>query len=119
MLPMLSRLLGLFRKQPVVVHGTDKLPEGRSKKVEFGDPWSGGVQVVLVRLDGQLHALDTRCPHEGGRIVDGPLAQGKYVVCPLHNYHFDPKTGGCVGAACKNAKTYKVVENGADAKLWL
>lgn len=116
---MLSSLLGLFRKKPVIIHGTDKLPEGRSKKIEFGDPWAGGVQIVLTRLDGQLHALDTLCPHENGRIVDGPLAQQKYVVCPLHNYLFDPKTGKCVGAACKDAKKYKLRETGADCEIWL
>ena len=51
---------------------------------------------VLCRVDGELHALDALCPHEGGRIHDGPLAQGKYAVCPLHNYKFDPRTGEAV-----------------------
>ena len=115
----LSRLFGIFRPKPSVIHGTDKLRDGFSKKVDFGDPWAGGTQVVLCRIEGELHALDTLCPHEGGRINDGPLVRGNLVLCPLHNYAFDPKTGRCVGAACRNAKKYKLRERGADCEIWL
>lgn len=113
-------LLDLFRGKPALIRGTGKLAEGQSKKVEFGDVLAGtGKQVVLCRVEGKLYALDGLCPHEGGRISDGPLIEGKHAMCPLHNYKFDPRTGAEIGAMCKDAKTYKVREQGADCEIWL
>lgn len=109
----------LFRGRSIVIQGTGRLSEGQSKKVDLGDPLAGGTQVVLCRVGGELFALDVLCPHEGGRIVDGPLAEGKYAVCPLHNYRFDPKSGAAVGVACRSAKRYRVRESGGDAEIWL
>jgi nitrite reductase/ring-hydroxylating ferredoxin subunit len=112
--------LDLFRGKPALVKGTGKLPEGQSKKVEFGDILAGtGKQIVLCRVEGELYAIDTLCPHEGGRIMDGPLVEGKLAMCPLHNYKFDPKTGASVGAVCRSAKTYKVREKDGDCEIWL
>jgi nitrite reductase/ring-hydroxylating ferredoxin subunit len=116
---MLQRLRALFGKPPVVVEGVDKLPEGEARRVTLGDPLAGGVELVLCRVGGRLHALDRRCPHEGGRIHDGPLAEGRYAVCPLHNYKFDPASGKAVGVACRSARTYRVRERGADCEIWV
>jgi nitrite reductase/ring-hydroxylating ferredoxin subunit len=117
---MLDRILGLFGSKPVVVRGTGKLPEGQARKVEFGDVLAGtGKQIVLCRVGGELHALDALCPHEGGRIVEGPLVEGRFALCPLHNYRFDPKTGKAQGVVCRDAKRYKVKEKDGDCELWL
>jgi nitrite reductase (NADH) small subunit len=103
-----------------VIRGAGKLKEGEARKVVFGDPIAGqGVEVILCRVEGTMHALNAVCPHEGGRISEGPLAEGKYAVCPLHQYSFDPKTGRPVNAACRKAKVYRVREVGADAEIWL
>jgi nitrite reductase (NADH) small subunit len=72
----------------------------------------------LARKEGRLFAVDRRCPHEGGRISGGPLVEGKYVVCPLHNYKFDPQTGRAIGVACPNARVYKLKAKGTDAEVW-
>jgi nitrite reductase/ring-hydroxylating ferredoxin subunit len=113
-------LFDLFRGKPALIQGTGKLAEGHSKKVEFGDIVAGtGKQVVVCRVDGGLYALDALCPHEGGRISDGPLMDGKHAMCPLHNYRFDPKTGQAVGRVCKDAKTYRVKEQGGDCEIWI
>jgi len=117
---MLRRLLARFGRKPALVKGAGRLPDGHSKKVTFGDPIAGeGAEVVLCRVDGVLHALDVRCPHEGGRISDGPLMEGKYAVCPLHQYWFEPGSGRVVNAACRSAKTYRCREKDGDAEVWL
>jgi nitrite reductase/ring-hydroxylating ferredoxin subunit len=116
---VLSKLFGMFKGRPALIQGAAKLPEGESRQIELGDALAGGVEIVLCRVNGELHAVDRVCPHEGGRIVDGPLVEGKYVVCPLHNYRFDPTTGKAVGVMCKSAKTYRVREVGADAEVFL
>ena len=116
---MFESLKRLFRGPSVKIQGVDKLPEGESKKVSIGDPLAGGTEVVLCRREGRLFAVDVRCPHEGGRIVDGPLREGRFVVCPLHNYKFDPESGRAVGVACRDARTYRVVESGRDCEIFL
>jgi nitrite reductase/ring-hydroxylating ferredoxin subunit len=115
---MLGRLLDLLRGKPAIVRGTGKLAEGHAKKVDLGDPLAGGTTVVLCRVGGELHALDARCPHEGGRIADGPLHEGRLALCPLHNYLFDPRTGAVERGACGKATVYRVRERGGDAEVW-
>lgn len=115
---MASWLSRLLRGPSTLVQGTNQLPDGQAKCVELGDPMAGGKELVLARRDGKLHALDRRCPHEGGRLAGGPLLDGKHVICPLHNYRFDPETGKAVGVACPPARVYKVEESGADAEVW-
>lgn len=117
---MFSKFFGAFGKKPALIKGTGKLAEGEAKRVSFGDPLAGGTEVMLCRVGGRLHAVDRLCPHEsGGRLVEGPLVEGKYVMCPLHGYKFDPANGRAVGVPCKNAKTYRVREVDGDTEIWL
>ena len=116
---MLRKLFGLGPK-PALVKGTDKLAEGHAKRVDVGDVLAGtGRQVIFCRVEGELHALDSLCPHEGGRITDGPLEEGKYALCPLHRYRFDPRSGAPVGVPCGKAKVYRVRERDGEAEIWL
>jgi nitrite reductase/ring-hydroxylating ferredoxin subunit len=116
---MLSKLFGFLRGKGVLVQGVHKLPEGQAKVLSLGDPLAGGKQIVLCRLEGKLYAVDRICPHEGGRINEGPLVEGKYYVCPLHSYKFDPKTGASIDIGCKAAKTYKVEPKGDDCEVFV
>lgn len=117
---MFQKLRALFGGKSVLVKGASAIPEGQAKKVEIGDPLAGtGVELVLCRVGGALYALDTHCPHEGGHIVAGPLADGVHAVCPLHNYRFDPKTGEPWQPVCRKAKTYRVREQAGDCRIWL
>ena len=49
----------------------------------------------------------------------GAARVGRYMVCPLHNYRFDPKNGRAVGVVCSDAKTYRIREQNGDADVWL
>ncbi len=53
---------------------------------------AGEKQAAVVRLNGELHALDGRCPHQGGPLGEGNLCEGA-LRCPWHGYDFDLKTG--------------------------
>ena len=48
--------------------------------------------IVLVKLDGQVYALDDRCPHQGGPLSKGTLNDDK-LMCPWHCWSFDVRTG--------------------------
>jgi nitrite reductase/ring-hydroxylating ferredoxin subunit len=57
----------------------------------------------LVRLDGELLAFSTTCPHMLGPLQDSAIEQG-IVECPWHGYQFDVRSRECVsGAKCKLA----------------
>ena len=115
---MASWLTRLLRGPSTLVQGAGKLPEGQARCIELGDPMAGGKAIVLARRGGKLFAVDRRCPHEGGRITEGPLLDGVHLLCPLHNYRFDPETGKAIGVACPPVRTYKVEEHGDDAEVW-
>jgi len=65
----------------------DELKPGTMMDFELGDR-----VIVLCNVDGQIHAMDGRCPHRGGPLGQGAL-HGKMVVCPWHAWEFDCTTG--------------------------
>ena len=70
----------------------DELPEGRVKTVTAGTH-----SMALTHIDGEYHAMDNRCPHQGGPLGEGSIEKGKngecMLRCPWHGWDFDPKTG--------------------------
>lgn len=56
-----------------------------------------GEPVVLVRRDGEIHAVGGKCTHYGGPLGDG-LFDGRCLRCPWHHARFDVATGVAAGA---------------------
>ena len=48
----------------------------------------GSEEILLVNLDGELHACDDICSHAYANLSEGDLEDGE-VVCPLHGAVFD------------------------------
>lgn len=48
--------------------------------------------LLLVNLEGEIYALDTRCPHRDGPLDEGSL-WGNTIECPWHHYLYDVRTG--------------------------
>ncbi|GAC1333021.1 MAG: hypothetical protein NVSMB17_12870 [Candidatus Dormibacteria bacterium] len=65
------------------------LAEGKPHPVE-----ANGVAVMLVRENGQLLALASRCSHAGGPLEEGKFSDGT-VTCPWHGSRFQ-LADGCV-----------------------
>jgi glutamate synthase domain-containing protein 2/nitrite reductase/ring-hydroxylating ferredoxin subunit len=51
-----------------------------------------GRDVCLANYQGEFFALDNKCPHRGGQLGDGRLEEAN-VICPLHGWDFDVRTG--------------------------
>ena len=49
----------------------------------------------------------------------GELVEGRYAVCPLHNYQFEPATGKARHVTCRKARTYRARESGDTCEVWL
>lgn len=66
-----------------------------------------GEEIAVFRQrDGQLFAVQNRCPHRQGALAEG-IAGGGKVICPLHGHKFDLATGaGSEPHEC--VKTYAV-----------
>lgn len=48
--------------------------------------------IALFNVEGEFHALDGLCPHQGGPLGKGRLT-GSVVTCPWHGFQFDVRTG--------------------------
>ncbi|KAJ8776736.1 hypothetical protein J1605_015325 [Eschrichtius robustus] len=59
----------------------------RMREVELG--WG---KVLLVKDNGEFHALGHKCPHYGAPLVKGVLSRGR-VRCPWHGACFNISTG--------------------------
>lgn len=63
--------------------------EGRSATVD-------GRRVAVFRMPTGFAVTDAACPHKGGPLSDGLVADG-CVTCPLHNWRLDLTTGEVTG----------------------
>jgi nitrite reductase/ring-hydroxylating ferredoxin subunit len=78
------------------------LAEGKMRRVSAGE-----ASVLLVRGDGQIHALANTCSHAGGPLNEGELADG-CVICPWHGSAFRLSDGHIVrGPATTPQPTYE------------
>lgn len=70
-------------------------------------------ELALTRYDGQIAALDNKCPHQGGPLGEGSIEKG-LLRCPWHGWDFHPTTGKPPGGYDDGVATYKVkLEAGA------
>ena len=67
----------------------DDVPLGEGRAVEID-----GRRIAVFQTRNGWHAIDQRCPHRGGPLADGIVADG-CVTCPLHDRRFDLATGRC------------------------
>jgi NADPH-dependent 2,4-dienoyl-CoA reductase/sulfur reductase-like enzyme/nitrite reductase/ring-hydroxylating ferredoxin subunit len=62
-------------------------PAGEMREAE-----AEGHKILLVRQENDVTAIGAICPHAGGPLVQGVLAEGR-VVCPWHKAAFCTRTG--------------------------
>ena len=66
----------------------NELIEKKCKKIEVD-----GTDVVLIRKDGEIHALDNYCTHHHVSVMHNGDIEGDFLLCPNHFWKFDIKTG--------------------------
>ena len=64
-----------------------------------------GREFAVWNLEGQFYCIDDQCPHRGGPLGSGMLQEGE-VICPLHGWGFDLRTGACLTRPDRPVKTY-------------
>jgi len=78
------------------------LPPGGSLQVS-----AGARDIALFRIGDELFAIGNVCPHAGGSLAEGSL-EDHGVVCPLHAWKFDVRSGECAGMKGVSVQTYSV-----------
>ncbi|MCY3762851.1 MAG: Rieske (2Fe-2S) protein, partial [Gemmatimonadetes bacterium] len=72
----------------------------------------GPVPIVLFCSEGELHAVDNRCPHMGFPLHRGTIEDG-ILTCHWHHARFDLRSGCTFDLFADDATTYPVeVEDG-------
>ena len=84
----------------------DDLPSGSMRM----NP-AGGVTVGVYNCGGSYYALEDRCSHDDGPLVEGDWDPERCVViCPRHGANFDIATGTALTLpAYEPVETYRVV----------
>lgn len=53
---------------------------------------AGRYEIALFHIDGEFHALENVCPHQGGPLADGYIEAGT-ITCPWHAWCFEIRSG--------------------------
>src|SRR3954452_972497 len=70
----------------------------------------GDQDVLLVRADGEIFAIDAYCSHYHGPLADG-LVVGESIRCPWHHACFDLRSGEATRAPALNPLAVWQVEH--------
>lgn len=75
--------------QIIDVCSTSELPPGEMRMVEWED-----LEIGVFNCAGTVLAIEDRCSHDDGTLVDGELDQAACTIeCPRHGSMFDLRTG--------------------------
>jgi nitrite reductase (NADH) small subunit len=80
----------------------DAIPAGEGRNYEVA-----GERIAVFHMrSGEVFAVQASCPHKNGPLADGLVGNG-IVICPLHAWKFDLKTGASIFGDC-SVKSYRV-----------
>src|SRR5882672_5253520 len=69
---------------------SEELPAGELRSIEyFGQEW-----ILFRNQAGEAGVVDPYCPHLGAHLGHGGKVDGDSLVCPFHNWAYNPK-GWC------------------------
>lgn len=90
------------------------IPEGKIKKILLGSKELG-----VVRKGSEFHVFSLQCPHRGASLVNGVINQKNEIICPLHQYRFDLRTGKTTAGYCPDLDIYptKLSDTGLEITL--
>jgi nitrite reductase/ring-hydroxylating ferredoxin subunit len=86
----------------VEVCGIDELWDGEMECLRVGNE-----DILLLKLDGQIHAYQGRCPHQGVALAEGEL-DGGVLTCRAHHWQFDAANGQGVNPKSARLKSFPV-----------
>jgi nitrite reductase (NADH) small subunit len=70
-----------------------------------------GFVIAVFLSDGNFFALANACPHRGAPLALGLVDEGA-IICPLHHFKFDLKSGRCRLPRDLATRTFAVARDG-------
>ncbi|MSR81893.1 MAG: carboxymuconolactone decarboxylase [Candidatus Latescibacteria bacterium] len=86
------------------------MPVLRAEEVPAGEARVANVghrQLAVFNVGGEILATANACVHQGGYLGDGFL-DGEVVICPLHGWQFNVRSGACITRPGQQVKAYEV-----------
>jgi 3-phenylpropionate/trans-cinnamate dioxygenase ferredoxin component len=78
-----------MKSEMIDICNVSELPPGAMRMVEWED-----LEIGIFNCNGEILAIEDRCSHDNGTLVEGELDQDKCTVeCPRHGSLFDLRTG--------------------------
>jgi nitrite reductase (NADH) small subunit len=79
----------------IVLGPVAEIPQGEGRTFAVGEE-----RIAVFRArSGHLFAVQADCPHKGGPLADGLLG-GATLICPLHAWKFDLRSGKALMGDC-------------------
>jgi len=68
---------------------------------------AGNTPILLLKINGQFHAYQAHCPHQGAALAEGEL-EGGLLTCTAHRWQFDAASGRGVNPRSAHLKRFPV-----------
>lgn len=80
----------------------------------------GDQKVCLAKTTSGYFAFESLCPHQKQPLVEGSLNGFNEIICPLHFYRFNLKTGQEASMLCQDLKTFplEINDSGVSIKIF-
>jgi nitrite reductase/ring-hydroxylating ferredoxin subunit len=82
------------------------LPERKIKRLALGEK-----TVAILRIGVQIYVFDAHCPHRGADLIPANINGLGEIICPIHQYRFDLKTGQVRSGFCADLPVYSAIWN--------
>jgi len=66
----------------------DELKEGSGKRFIVEE-----TEVAVFKINNEIYALSNICPHQHTTLIYDGFIEEEFVVCPMHGWKFNLKTG--------------------------
>jgi len=103
-----------MKSEIIDICAVSELPPGGMRLVEWED-----LEIGVFNCNGEILAIEDRCSHDNGTLVEGTLDQEKCTVeCPRHGSEFDLRTGKPITLpAYVPVDTFPVIVDGDKIKV--
>jgi nitrite reductase/ring-hydroxylating ferredoxin subunit len=86
----------------IEICSADQLWDGEMECFRAGD-----TTILLLKINGQFHAYQAHCPHQGASLAEGEL-DGGLLTCTAHKWQFDARNGQGVNPKSARLKCFPV-----------
>lgn len=98
---LFKKRLTWYRIFPSESAAKQQVPAGRAATISVV-----GKKICIAHSKEGLFAVNDRCPHNGASLGRGYCSEENSIVCPLHRYHFDLRTGRARSGIADVVETY-------------